>query len=316
MKHCFIINPASGNGKAQASLEQQIHSACREAGVDYSVYRTTAIGDGERYVRETCAEGGEYRFYACGGDGTLCEVVNGAVGFAGVQVGVIPVGTGNDFVRNFTPKEKFLDIAAQLKGSIKRLDLIKYNDRYIVNMLNTGFDCEVVRSLVDIKKNPLIPAKLAYLAGVVKNFIKKPGVNMTVSVDGGQPQDKQLLLTCVANGQFCGGGFHSAPLGALDNGKMDVCFISNVTRRKFVSLLPSYKSGTYLSRKDIGEIAEYLTCSRLDITFPAPQYVSIDGELEQYEQLSITALSGALCFCLPEGCQLSESATQPAAVEA
>ncbi len=315
MRHCFIINPASGKGKIHGDMEQQIHEVCRREGVDYTVYHTKGIGDGERYVRETCACGGEYRFYACGGDGTLCEVVNGAAAFANAAVGVVPVGTGNDFVRNFTTKKRFLDIAAQLKGSIRRLDLIKYNERYIVNMLNTGFDCEVVRSVVSIKKHPLIPGKLAYLAGVVKNFVKKPGVNMTVSVDGGPAQDKQLLLTCVANGQFCGGGFHSAPLGALDNGKMDVCFIKNVTRRKFVSLLPAYKKGTYLERQDVKDIAEYLTCSRLDIKFPAPQYVSIDGELEQYEQLSITALSGALRFCLPEGCEIAASATAGAAAE-
>lgn len=315
MRHYFVINPASGKGKAQTALEQQIHSVCREAGVDYSVYHTTAVGDAERFVRETCAAGGVNRFYACGGDGTLCEVVNGAADFAGAEVGVIPVGTGNDFVRNFKPAEKFFDIAAQLKGSIRRLDLIKYNDRYSVNMLNTGFDCEVVRSVVSIKKNPLIPGKLAYLAGIVKNFVKKPGVNMTVSVDGGAPQEKELLLTCIANGEYCGGGFHSAPLGAVDNGKMDVCFIRNVTRRKFISLLPAYKNGTYLSRSDIKDIAEYITCSRLDIQFPAPQYISIDGELEQYERMAITALPGALRFCLPEGCELAKQTAQTAAVE-
>lgn len=311
MKHYFIINPASGKGKGKVSLEQQINEVCGELGVEYEIYHTTAIGDAERFVRETASAGGVNRFYACGGDGTICEVVNGAADFAGAEVGVIPVGTGNDFVRNFTPLDKFFDIAAQLRGSTQRLDLIKYNDRYIANMLNTGFDCEVVRAVVSIKKNPLIPGKLAYLAGVVKNFIKKPGVNMTVSIDGGEPCKKELLLTCVANGEFCGGGFHSAPLSALNNGKMDVCFIKNVTRRKFVSLLPSYKNGTYLERKDIKDIAEYITCSRLDIEFPALQYVSIDGELEQYERLSLTALPGALRFCVPEGCELKKSLPTP-----
>lgn len=306
MKHYFIINPASGKGKGKISLEQQINEVCGELGVDYEIYHTTAIGDAERFVREIASEGGVNRFYACGGDGTICEVVNGAADFAGAEVGVVPVGTGNDFVRNFTPSDKFFDIAAQIRGSIQRLDLIKYNDRYIANMLNTGFDCEVVRQVVSIKKNPLIPNKLAYIAGVVKTLIKKPGVRMTVSIDGGEPCQKDLLLTCVANGEFCGGGFHSAPLSALNNGKMDVCFIRNVTRRKFITLIPSYKNGTYLSLKNIEEIAEYITCSRLDIEFPALQYVSIDGELEQYDRLSLTALPAALRFCVPEGCELKK----------
>ena len=306
MKHYFIINPASGKGKSQIALEQQIKSVCDELGAEYEIYHTTAIGDAERFVRETAAAGGTNRFYACGGDGTICEVVNGAAAFAGAEVGVIPVGTGNDFVRNFTSSDKFFDIAAQINGSTQRLDLIKYNDRYMANMINIGFDCEVVRRVVSIKKNPLIPGKLAYIAGVVKTLIKKPGVSITVSVDGGEPCKKDLLLTCIANGEFCGGGFHSAPLSALNNGKMDVCFINNITRRQFISLVPSYKAGTYLGRKDVADFAEYITCSRIDIEFSGLQYISVDGELEQYERLSLISLPGALRFCMPEGCELKK----------
>ncbi|MBQ9079730.1 MAG: diacylglycerol kinase family lipid kinase [Clostridia bacterium] len=303
MKHCFIINPASGKGKAQAKLEADINNACRSEGVEYSVYRTTEPGDAERYVRAACVAGEETRFYACGGDGTLCEVVNGAAGFSCAAVGVIPVGTGNDFVRNFHPVEKFLDIVSQIRGSIRRIDLIKYNDRYFVNTFNTGFDCEVVKQVVSLKKNPLIPGKLAYVAGVIKMLIKKPGVRITVSVDDGEPQDKDLLLTCVGNGAYCGGGFHSTPYGTPEDGTMDVCFINNVTRRKLLSLLPSYKDGTYVDRRDAPEIAEYVRCSSLDIKFPVKHSVSIDGELEEHESVKLTMLSGALRFCLPEGCE-------------
>ena len=302
MKHCFVINPASGKGKTQEQLGENIERICREAGIDYVIYRTTAPGDAERYVRATCTEGVHTRFYACGGDGTLCEVVNGAAGFACAEVGVIPVGTGNDFVRNFTCPDKFFDIEAQIKGVARRIDLIKYNDRYFINMLNTGFDCEVVKQVVSIKKNPLIPGKFAYIAGLVKTLIKKPGVKMTVSVDGGEPRELDLLLTCVANGAYCGGGFYSAPRSAIDDGVMDVCFISNLTRRRFISIVSSYKDGTYIDRDDIADIAEYVKCSHLEIKFPDLHSVSIDGELEEYNSIVLTVASGALRFCLPEGC--------------
>lgn len=305
MKHCFIINPASGKGKAQRTLEQVIRQACEKEGVEHSIYYTTGVGDGERYARETCSTGEPCRLYACGGDGTLGEIVNGAAECETAEIAVIPVGTGNDFVRNFAPVSKFMDVVAQIKGVAVRLDLIKYNERYIANMLNTGFDCEVVRSVADIKKNPLIPRKLAYVAGVVKTLVKKPGVAMEVSVDGGAPIRKDLLLTCVANGSYCGGGFHSAPESFLDNGMIDVCFIKNVTRRKFVSLISSYKNGTYLSRRDAKDVAEYLTCSRLDIKFDKPQHVSIDGEVELHEKISLSCIPRALRFVIPEGCALS-----------
>ena len=306
MKHCFVINPAAGKGKVQNKLEQQIRDSCDELGVDYSVYYTACEGDCEKYVGARCAEGDDIRFYACGGDGTLCDVVNGTAGYSNAEVGIIPVGTGSDFVRNFSPKEKFMDIIAQVKGSIHQLDLIKYNGRYLINMLNTGFDCEVVRQVAKIKKNPLVPGGLAYIMGVVRVLLKKPGVKMRVSVDGGEAQDKDLLLTCIGNGAFCGGGFRSEPYASPSDGVMDVCFIKNVTRRKFLSLLSSYKTGNYLHRRDIGKIAEYVRCSTLEIQFPQSQAVSIDGEIEDCDRIVLSVHRGAVRFCVPEGCEQIE----------
>ncbi len=302
MKHCFIINPAAGKGKAQSGLEQEIRRVCGEMGEDCTVYYTEREGDCERYVRRRCAMGDDVRIYACGGDGTLCDVVNGAAGFPNVEVGIIPIGTGNDFVRNFSPRERFMDMAAQLRGVTHPIDLIKYNGRYLINMLNTGFDCEVVRQVAHIKNNPLVPGKLAYIIGVIKVLIKKPGVRMRVSVDGGEPCERELLLTCVGNGGFCGGGFRSEPYASPSDGVMDVSFVKNVTRRKFISMLSSYKNGSYLARRDASEIADFVRCSRLDIEFPAPQAVSIDGEIEDCVRLELSVERGAVRFCVPEGC--------------
>lgn len=303
MKHCFVINPAAGKGKLQKTLESAIIRACTEVGAEHSVYYTESKADCERYVRERCAEGENIRIYACGGDGTLCDVVNGAAGFENVEIGLVPIGTGNDFVRNFTLKERFSDIAAQLRGRICPIDLIKYNGRYLINMLNTGFDCEVVRQAARIKTHPWVPGALAYILGVVKVLVKKPGVRMRVSVDGGEPQEKSLLLTCVGNGEFCGGGFRSEPYASPSDGLMDVSFVNDLTRRKFVAILSYYKNGKYLSRADADELAEYVRCSQLDIEFPAPQTVSIDGELEEVERLSLRMVRGAVRFCMPEGCE-------------
>lgn len=306
MKHYFIINPAAGKGKRQAPLEEDIHKCCRAEGVDYTVYHTREVGDAEKYVHERCAEGVECRFYACGGDGTLCEVVNGAAESDIAEVAVIPVGTGNDFARNFTSNERFGDIKAQLHGMPRRIDIIKYNDRYFANMINTGFDCEVVRRVTKIKRNPAIPRALAYVVGVFIELIKKPGVRMRVSVDGRPPEEKQLLLTCIGNGAFCGGGFNSAPHASLCDGIIDVCFIKNVTRRKFISLLSSYKNGTYLKRNDVKEIAEYVRAARLEIDFVDLQGVSVDGEIEDCRHLSLNVISGGLKFSIPEGCEVIE----------
>ena len=97
------------------------------------------------------------------GDGTFGEVVNGAVGVSGVSVGVVPIGTGNDFVRNFSSGELFFDIDAQIDGQEERIDILKCNDKYAVNMINIGFDCEVVKKKEVFNKKPFMPSKLAYI---------------------------------------------------------------------------------------------------------------------------------------------------------
>ena len=307
MKHCFLINPAAGKGKQCADIENSISACCEAAGIDFDVYYTTGVGDAEEYIKRVCAESepdAEFCFYAAGGDGTFSEVVNGAAHFANASVGLIPIGTGNDFARNFTNNDNFFDISAQIEGSEIALDLIKINDRYSANMLNTGFDCEVCRRVAKIKRNPAIPSKLAYLAGAFIELIRKPGVKIEVSVDGSEIRDLDLLLTCICNGPFCGGGFHSGPYADIADGALDVCFIKNVTRMQFLKLLTPYKNGTYLSLDGIEEIAEYIKCKRLDIKFKGFQSVCIDGEIEELESMTVEISPRALRFRLPKNCQL------------
>ncbi|NLW74567.1 MAG: hypothetical protein GX057_06750 [Clostridiales bacterium] len=307
MKHCFLINPAAGKGKLFRSIDGDIRAYCDRQGVDYEIYYTKGIGDAEDYIRRTCGEAsGELRFYACGGDGTLNEVANGAAGYPGASVGVIPTGTGNDFVRSFTCREHFLDIAAQVGGRIVGLDLIEYNRKLATTTLNSGFDAEVVKRVLRIKRNPMVPVKAAYLLGALIELINKPGVKMSVSVVGGETQKKDLLLVCIGNSAYCGGGFHSGPYASIRDGLLDVAFIRNVSRLTFLSLLSSYKDGTYLQKKGIDKIVEYKKCKSLEVDFCGVRSVSIDGELVECDKLSVSTRPGALRFCLPAGCEVIE----------
>ena len=103
MQHYFLINPAAGKGNLYRHLDGEIRTYCDQKEIDYEIYYTKGVGDAEDYIRRACEKnGGELRFFACGGDGTLNEAANGVAGFNHASVGVIPTGTGNDFVRNFT----------------------------------------------------------------------------------------------------------------------------------------------------------------------------------------------------------------------
>ncbi|HHT53415.1 MAG TPA: hypothetical protein GX011_00570 [Clostridiales bacterium] len=307
MKHYFLINPAAGKGKLYRRLDGEIRTFCEGQGVDYEVYYTKGAGDAEDYIRRTCHKNsGELRFYACGGDGTLNEAANGAAGYPNAAVGVIPTGTGNDFVRNFTCRERFFDMGAQIGGRVAGLDLIEYNQRYATTTLNSGFDAEVVKTVLRIKRYPVVPVKAAYFIGALVQLISKPGVKMRVAIDGGEIQEKDLLLVCIGNSAYCGGGFHSGPHAGVADGELDVCFIKNVSRLTFLSLLGSYKDGTYLQRRGIDKIAEYVKCHSLDIDFGEPRSISVDGELVESDRLSVRIKPGALRFCLPAGCEAIE----------
>ena len=127
MHHYFIINPAAGQGKA-AKLVPAIREYMEGEGLPFTIYQTQGVGDAMAYVRYM-AKKGPARFYACGGDGTLNEVVNGLKKFPECEVALIPAGTGNDFLRNFTNMENFQDIAAQVAGKAVAIDVLQVNGR-------------------------------------------------------------------------------------------------------------------------------------------------------------------------------------------
>ena len=292
----------AGKGKHTDELVENINQVCSERGVDYLVYRTTSVGNATEFVREVCADPSNLpaRFYACGGDGTVCEVVGGVAEVKGASIGIIPIGTGNDFVRNFGKKEDFFNIGAQLDGEEISIDLLKLNDTYAINMINIGFDCEVVKKTVKLKKSPLIPSKLAYIAGVVTTLLRKPGVEAEFSCDGSDPERRKYLLTTFANGCFCGGGFHSNPSSSLTDGYVDSLFINNISRVRFLTLVGSYKSGTHIAPKNAA-ILNNKKFKSIHMKFPAPQSVSVDGELFDFEELLITCVPAALGFVVPAG---------------
>ena len=307
MKNYFIINPKAGKGKHAKTLEEQIISACDHCGADFEVYLTTAVGDATRFVKEKCADADNLpaRFFACGGDGTLGEVVNGAVGIEGAYVGLIPSGTGNDFVRNFSDKDLFFDIEAQIDGKDIQVDILKCNDVYAINMINIGFDCEVVKKKESIQARGILPAKLAYIFGLVGTLARKPGVRAKLSFDGDEVGEKKYLLTTFANGKFCGGGFHSNPLAELNDGECDVLLVNDISRTRFVSLVGSYKKGTHINSKT-EKILSTKKAQRIDIEFFGTQSISVDGELFDFERITISCVRGALGFTVPRGVKLPE----------
>ena len=308
MLHHFLVNPAAGKGKVTDALIRRIHTAAKSAGVAYFVHVTTRPGDATAYVRKTVAAqpDAQHRFYACGGDGTLCETINGAPTAPNVEFAVIPVGTGNDFARNFSNPEYFFDIKRQIEGTPVRIDLMQYNDRYSLNTLNVGFDSNVSKKTGEIKRNPMIPGKFAYTAGLAITLCKPFGTEMRIELPDGNAYEGQFLLAVAANGAYYGGGFNPAPRSALNDGLLDICVIKKITRTRFLRLVSSYKDGSYLDKKAVQSFINYMQVPSARFLFKKPISICVDGENEMTDHVDITCIKGALAFSIPVGASLLE----------
>ena len=127
MKHLFIVNPAAGKAGNENELLDQI----QELDLDCEVVHTQHQEEACEIARAAAQRGEPLRIYACGGDGTLNEVINGAAGFDHVAVTNVPLGTGNDFLKIFGPenKEKFAQLEELSRGPQVALDLMECNGR-------------------------------------------------------------------------------------------------------------------------------------------------------------------------------------------
>ncbi|MBQ8321942.1 MAG: diacylglycerol kinase family lipid kinase [Clostridia bacterium] len=304
MIYHFILNPKSGSSPKQKKLEPIIKEVCANRQLNYHIYYTTCSGDALEYVKSMVRISSErQRFICIGGDGTINEIANSAPSNPNVEFGVIPNGSGNDFVRNFTNTRLFSDINAQIDGETIPLDLIKYNDAYCVNMVNIGFDCAVVKEAEKLKRKKLVTPGLSYILGVVVVLFKKFGTKMRIIFDDGMVLEKEFTLTAIGNGKFCGGGFKAAPRANLQDGLLDVTAIDKVSRLTFISLVGSYKNGTYLESKAAAKVFHHRQVPHFRMEFDAPIPICIDGEIKGAKNIDFSVIPGAFNFVIPKGCE-------------
>ena len=312
MKTVFIVNPKAGKGKGIDKLKETIRKTSEELAIPAGFYLTKAAGDAEAFTRVAVAEAEKkdekIHLIACGGDGTLNEVVNGAMGYDCAAVGVMPIGTGNDFVRNFPDAGDFLNVSDQLRGKIFKSDIIKYSGiidgrqqaRYCANMFNIGFDCNVADLTAHLKEYPLMKGSFAYLAAVMAMLIKKKGAKLKVELDGLVAAEGSLLLTAVANGSFCGGGVKSSPTASLDDGLMDVNVVYNISRISFLKKFPHYSKGTHMELDDIDDFLYFKQCKDVVITpVEGAMRLCVDGEIYDAKAVHMEMIHHGINFILP-----------------
>ncbi len=305
MKTVFIVNPNAGRGEKFHNAVEAIKNICSKFGAE--IYVTKFAGDASIFVRDYCTKNGPTRFIACGGDGTFNEVLNGAIGFEGTQLGIVPIGTGNDFCRNFASHEGFFDLEKQMFAECVKCDAIKYDLKtdsniksgFCANMFNVGFDCAVVDTTNEVKEKTFFNGSLAYFISIFINLVKKKTSNLEVEIDGTSEFCGELLLTSIANGCYCGGGLKTNPIACTNDGNININIVKNISRLKFLKLLPRYINGTYLKLKNIENIVSSKRCRKVKITSPKCIRISIDGEITNTQVSEFEIVHNAFNFVVP-----------------
>ena len=296
MKHIFVINPAAGQGKSLNFIKPKIEEVCAKYSLDYEIHITEKQGEGIEFVKNRAASGEEIRFYACGGDGTLYDVVNGAFGFKNVQVAVIPLGSGNDFIRLFGTKEEFLVLDDVVNGEPVEFDVIKCGDEIAINQCSMGMDAEVCAMQGKIKKLPLVTGEGAYYIGCLYAIIRKFKNRFTYKIDDGEEITKDCLFCFCGNSRWYGGGFMAAPLALPDDGLLDFVIVeAGVSRIKLTSLLNKYKRGEHLD----WDITSFKRGKKLVIHSDKPAAVNVDGETKYVTDASFEIIEKGITYVVP-----------------
>lgn len=300
MKHVFVVNPAAGHGAALDNILPIIHKALTGFEDDYEIHRTMGANETILYCRQKCSFEGDVRFYACGGDGTINNVLTGIAGAHNAELAVVPCGTGNDFVRNFTNPENFRNIEKQIKGVSTPIDVLKCRDGYALNMLNVGVDCDVAARASEIKSDK-IKGTAAYLMAAAQILPKGKTYKMAYSIDGSEFVEEELMLAAIANGHFCGGGFKSCPNASLSDGYMDVCIVKPVKGLTLPVLLAQYRAGTHLNSKLAEKYIKYIHCRSFSLKASEPVKICCDGEVTDFSESDFEVLPASLKLVIPEG---------------
>lgn len=245
LKHIFIINPAAGKKDNRQRVYTMAEELRRSHDLDVECMLTKSKGHATALTRSIAESGESVRFYACGGDGTVNEVANGIAGFDNAAMTVIPIGTGNDFLKNFGPEmmEKFSDAENLWDGEVQQLDLIDCNGSACLTIACSGIDARVAESVHDFSAT--ISGKGAYLASVAVNFVARPiGQHWTVTLDDEVIED-DFALVSMCNGRYYGGGFMPVAEAKMDDGILNTLVVDKVDRVTFLRFVGPYSKGNY-----------------------------------------------------------------------
>lgn len=305
IRYIFVINPAAGKTNARAELLPRIRAAADRAGIRPEIHITQGPGHA-RKIAADCAESGQpARLYACGGDGTMNEVLQAAAGKESLAVGCVPCGSGNDYVRNFGSQSDFLDMDAQLRAVVRSADLICTGQGYGIDIYAAGIDAQVANGIPKWRRLPLCGGTTAYTLSILEAVCSTFHHRLRVRAGKRELEDDFMMLA-ICNAQLYGGGYRAAPYASMDDGLLDVVLIRPVPRLRLAGLLQDYRKGRHLEPD--GAIAEkfrpymmFFRTAEIDIEVldQRPLVTTLDGECMPQYRLHATVMRRGVRILLP-----------------
>ena len=307
MKHIFIINPTAGKRDSRQRIYDMADILRDKHGLDVQCILTKKQGHATELTRKLCESGEELRFYACGGDGTINEVANGILGYDNAAMTCIPIGTGNDFLKNFgDDAAKFSDAENLWDGPQFPMDVIEVGDRIALTIACSGIDARIGRDVHKYSESPLLDGKSSYIVSLIANFIFKDiSSHWTVEIDGNAVEGDYAVVS-VCNGRYYGGGFMPMPEARMDDGIMNVMIVDKVSKLQFLRIVGPYAKGEY---RKLPTFARGYTPKVVRIRSEQEDIVTcLDGESIVSSDVTIKLSDKRLNFFGPAGCSCNRTA--------
>lgn len=277
MKYIFMVNRFSVRDKLDKYVDA-INKAAKKLKLDYKVEVNNEEISTEDILEKYKKT--NYIIYAIGGDGMLNRVIN-AIYKTKNKIALIPAGTGNDFNRS---------INDSFKEGDNKVDLIKCNERYFVNVACFGIDADIAND-EKIVHNKYIPRKLQYKVGVLKHFfIYKPYIFKMKW--NRKSKTSKLSIVTVCNAGYYGGGFYVNRDNLYNDGMLDAFIVSATNRRQLFSYLIKLLKGKHVGSKYV----EHVRTNDFTIETDDPIEGNLDGESLKTNKFVMKVIKNALTF--------------------
>lgn len=304
MRYCFIINPVAGDVKNLEKYGDVIKEFCEKKELDYEIFVTEGCEHATEIARSCAEKGDSVRIFSCGGDGTLFEVLNGIVGYDNVELGCMPCGSGNDYVKCYGDKKEFFDLESYVFSDSIPVDLISVDlgemgKKYSLNITSLGLDAMICNQADKYIRSGKYSGSKAYDKAMVKCLFGKRDNDLKITIDDDETIEGSFLFSIAASGICYGGGYHSAPMADPTDGILDFILIKSVPFIKLPFLIGAYKDGTYINKRRFKKIMHLRKGKKMLVESRKPAVINVDGECFTRESVTLELLAGKIKFIVP-----------------